>query len=580
MGKRISELPEVTSPASTDVLPIVSGGKTKKVKVSNLAASASGSLQAANNLSDLDDAGEARTNLGLGSAATTASSAYDTAGAASAAQAASQPLDSDLTAISALTPTNDNLLQRKGGVWVDRTPAQVKTDLALVKADVGLGSADNTSDAAKPVSTAQQTALDLKVDKNGAITGATKTKVTYDAKGLVTAGADATTADIADSSNKRYVTDAQLTVIGNTSGTNTGDQNLASILASSISDGDTTHAPDGNSVFDALALKENAVNKSSDVATDIASTTKYPAVKAITDWVISLFAPKGAIGSSGLTQATNKLLGRGTASTGAVEEITLGTNLSLSGTTLNATGGGIGGSTGSTDNRILRADGAGGATVQNAALGIDDSASLVDTNGNELIKTTATASAVNEITIANAATGNSPTISATGGDSNIGISIISKGTGQILANSGSSAAPTFSFTDNPTTGIYNSAGNLVFMGQGSIQAYFSPSGTFNLYQGGNLQLNAPAQVTWFTDTALVRNAAGVVEINNGTAGNWGVLLLRGTTLSTLTSVITSPVLGMRATITDSTTVTYRATITGGGSNVVPAFYDGSNWIVS
>lgn len=68
-----------------------------------------------------------------------------------------------------------------------------------------------------------QTALDGKVDENSAITGATKTKITYDAKGLVTAGADATTADIADSSNKRYVTDAQLTVLGNTSGTNTGD---------------------------------------------------------------------------------------------------------------------------------------------------------------------------------------------------------------------------------------------------------------------------------------------------------------------------------------------------------------------
>jgi len=68
-----------------------------------------------------------------------------------------------------------------------------------------------------------QTALDAKVDENAAITGATKTKVTYDAKGLVTAGADATTADIADSSNKRYVTDANLTVIQNTSGTNTGD---------------------------------------------------------------------------------------------------------------------------------------------------------------------------------------------------------------------------------------------------------------------------------------------------------------------------------------------------------------------
>jgi hypothetical protein len=66
------------------------------------------------------------------------------------------------------------------------------------------------------------------VATNSAITGATKTKITYDAKGLVTSGADATTADIADSSNKRYVTDANLTVIGNTSGTNTGDNFILS----------------------------------------------------------------------------------------------------------------------------------------------------------------------------------------------------------------------------------------------------------------------------------------------------------------------------------------------------------------
>jgi hypothetical protein len=96
------------------------------------------------------------------------------------------------------------------------TPTALKTALAL-------NNVDNTSDANKPISTATQTALDGKVDENSAITGATKTKITYDAKGLVTAGADATTSDIADSTNKRYVSDAQLVVIGNTSGTNTGD---------------------------------------------------------------------------------------------------------------------------------------------------------------------------------------------------------------------------------------------------------------------------------------------------------------------------------------------------------------------
>lgn len=44
---------------------------------------------------------------------------------------ASQPLDQDLSNISALTPTNNDFLQRKSGAWANRTPAQVKTDLSL-----------------------------------------------------------------------------------------------------------------------------------------------------------------------------------------------------------------------------------------------------------------------------------------------------------------------------------------------------------------------------------------------------------------------------------------------------------------
>jgi len=66
----------------------------------------------------------------------------------------------------------------------------------LTKADVDLANVDDTRDFDKPVSTATQTALDAKVDENAAITGATKTKITYDAKGLVTSGADATAADV------------------------------------------------------------------------------------------------------------------------------------------------------------------------------------------------------------------------------------------------------------------------------------------------------------------------------------------------------------------------------------------------
>lgn len=57
---------------------------------------------------------------------------------------------------------------------------------------------------------------------------------------------------------------------------------------------------------------------------------------------------------------------------------------------------------------------------------------IADANGNELVIFTTTASAVNELTYANAATGNNPTISVTGSDTNIGLKFIPKGTGEIF----------------------------------------------------------------------------------------------------------------------------------------------------
>lgn len=60
---------------------------------------------------------------------------------------------------------------------------------------------------------------------------------------------------------------------------------------------------------------------------------------------------------------------------------------------------------------------------------------IFDTNGNEVVAITATASAVNEITITNAAASGTPTISATGGDTNIGLNLVSKGAGSVFVNS-------------------------------------------------------------------------------------------------------------------------------------------------
>ena len=59
----------------------------------------------------------------------------------------------------------------------------------------------------------------------------------------------------------------------------------------------------------------------------------------------------------------------------------------------------------------------------------DDDHGIRDENGNEQLQFQTTASAVNHFDITNAATGNSPTISAVGGDTNIDLTLVPKGTG-------------------------------------------------------------------------------------------------------------------------------------------------------
>lgn len=168
------------------------------------------------------------------------------------------------------------------------THAQIDTHIAntsnphnVTKTQVGLSNVNNTSDLAKPISTATQsaldgkadlshthiisdtaglqTALDSKIDENVAITPATSTKVTYDSKGLITSGTSATTADIADSLNKRYLTDSQLTVVGNTSGTNTGDNAVNSLYSGLVSNQTHTDEVTGSTAL--TVQKEAILNK-------------------------------------------------------------------------------------------------------------------------------------------------------------------------------------------------------------------------------------------------------------------------------------------------------------------------------
>ena len=63
-----------------------------------------------------------------------------------------------------------------------------------------------------------------------------------------------------------------------------------------------------------------------------------------------------------------------------------------------------------------------------------DTGSIIDANSNAYVKFSQTTSAVNQITVANAATGTNPSIQATGTDTNVSLNLTPKGVGNINFN--------------------------------------------------------------------------------------------------------------------------------------------------
>ena len=118
--------------------------------------------------------------------------------------------------------------------------------------------------------------------------------------------------------------------------------------------------------------------------------------------------------------------------------------------------------------------------------------SIADDSGNEYIKFVKTASAVNEISITNSATGTSPDLSATGGDTNIGLSITTKGTGLIKFNDGA-YFPEATLTDGATV---------------TWDASTAP--VCKLTLGGNRALSAPTNgaTGQFISIAVIQDATG------------------------------------------------------------------------
>ncbi len=127
--------------------------------------------------------------------------------------------------------------------------------------------------------------------------------------------------------------------------------------------------------------------------------------------------------------------------------------------------------------------------------------SILDTNGAELMLLTATGSAVNEFTLANAATTAGPTLSATG-ETNVPINITPKGTGDVFINPPSSGS--LAIKGNATNG-----GKLKIFEDTDLGSYHTGFTAGNLTE--DIVYTLPLADAGTSGDALTSNASGVLS---------------------------------------------------------------------
>ena len=159
---------------------------------------------------------------------------------------------------------------------------------------------------------------------------------------------------------------------------------------------------------------------------------------------------------------------------------------------------------------------AGAKTFSSTIVG-DINGNILDSNENELVKGTATASAVNEINVTNAATGNGATISASGDDTDIDLNIEAKGTGVVNTSGDLTVGGAMDVTGSTSMAAINSDGVVTLSNNTTSSS--SSTGALKVTGGvgvaENLNVGGTIDVTGSTSMAAI-SSDGVVTLSNNT----------------------------------------------------------------
>jgi hypothetical protein len=227
--------------------------------------------------------------------------------------------------------------------------------------------------------------------------------------------------------------------------------------------------------------------------------------------------------------------------------------------------------------------GSNGAIQYNNSGSFGGSAATADAAGNIAAVAslqTGVPATTNGLQLNSVAAGTAPSITATGPDTNINITLTPKGTGGVTIPTGNFVvnAGGISATSVGQSNIY---GISLTRGSGVAQLY-SSTGTLTL--GGNSTGAGGVQFETAGTTSpysMVIDNTGKVGIGTNTPG--AQLDVKGTMKVASLTVATLPTCnagaqGLMSAVTDATTPTYLGTLTGGGTTYTPVTCNGTAWV--